>query len=59
MRVSLKKIKNFKLNNYAVSDKNISLKLNVTANPTVSSIQNFLKILIKLGQDIPRLIAGY
>ena len=42
-----KKINNFKLNNYAVSDKNISLKLNVTANPTVSSLQKFSKNIDK------------
>lgn len=38
-----KTICNFKIKNYAVSDKNIFLKFNIAANPTVSSLQKFSK----------------
>ncbi len=35
------KIKNYKINNYAVSDKNSFLKFNIAKNPTVSSLNEF------------------
>tara|TARA_B100000886_G_scaffold332867_1_gene286085 strand:+ start:850 stop:1608 length:759 start_codon:yes stop_codon:yes gene_type:complete len=38
-----KTICNFKIKNYAVSDKNIFLKFNIAVNPTVSSLQKFSK----------------
>tara|TARA_B100001027_G_scaffold89806_1_gene61599 strand:- start:1705 stop:2466 length:762 start_codon:yes stop_codon:yes gene_type:complete len=42
-----KKILNFKVNNYAVSDKNAFLKLNIALNPTVSSLHKFSKEINK------------
>ena len=42
-----KKIENFKVNNYAVSDKNIFFKLNIALNPTVSSLHKFSKEINK------------
>lgn len=41
------KIRNFKINNFAVSDKNRTLNFNVAKNPTVSSLNNFSKNLDK------------
>ena len=35
------KIKNYKINNYAVSNKNSFLKFNIAKNPTVSSLNEF------------------
>tara|TARA_Y100000389_G_scaffold175588_1_gene186475 strand:+ start:684 stop:1445 length:762 start_codon:yes stop_codon:yes gene_type:complete len=46
---SFKKIKinNYKINNYAVSDKNSFLKFNIAKNPTVSSLNEFSKNIDK------------
>ena len=41
------KIKNYKINNYAVSDKNSILKFNIAKNPTVSSLNEFSNNLDK------------
>ena len=41
------KIKNYKINNYAVSDKNSFLKFNIAKNPTVSSLNEFSKNIDK------------
>lgn len=41
------KIKNYKINNFAVSDKNGSLTFNIAKNPTVSSLNKFSKNIDK------------
>jgi len=41
------KIKNYKINNFAVTNKNCKLKFNVAKNPTVSSLNEFSKNIDK------------
>lgn len=41
------KIKNYKINNFAVTNKNCTLTFNIAKNPTVSSLNNFSKNIDK------------